>query len=109
MINAKQRDENSNQKSNIFIDDVVIVNAEDVTEKEHEAGFKHDVAIKVNVNYLSPDKDGWSKVLTVGSGKMVRNEDGNVVDWGAGFKIRDLLLAAGLPDECGDNGEVNYP
>ena len=109
MINAQKRDDNSTPKSNIFIDDVVIVNAEDVTEKEHEAGFKHDVAIKLNVNYLSPDKDGWSKILTVGSGKMVRNEDGVVIDWGAGFKVRDLLLAAGLPDECGDNGEVNYP
>ena len=35
MINAQKRDDNSTPKSNIFIDDVVIVNAEDVTEKEH--------------------------------------------------------------------------
>ena len=109
MISAKQKNDSDTQKSNIFVDDVVIVEAEDVTEKEHAAGFKHDVAIKVIVHYLDSTKEGWSKTLTVGSGKMVRNEDGTVVDWGAGFKVRDLLLAAGLPDECGDNGEVNYP
>ena len=109
------RPQSSGQKSNIFIDVMVIKSAEDVTEKEQEAGFQHDVAIRLELGYTEPSKSEWGKTVTVGSGKMVRGEptedfpQGKVVDWGAGFKVRDLLLAAGLPDACGDNGEINYP
>jgi|10_taG_2_1085330.scaffolds.fasta_scaffold08282_3 hypothetical protein len=112
---SSPRQQSSGQKSNIFLDVMVIKASKDVTEKEQQAGFQHDVAIQLELGYTDPEKSEWSKTITVGSGKMVRSEPtedhpkGKVVDWGAGFKVRDLLLAAGLPGECGDDGEVNYP
>ena len=50
------RPQSSGQKSNIFIDVMVIKSAEDVTEKEQEAGFQHDVAIRLELGYTEPSK-----------------------------------------------------
>lgn len=112
MLGIKRKTPNvsveSNDNSNIFIDPVVITFASDVTQSEQEAGFNHDAAVQIKVDYLSEDKADWSRTITIG-GRFGRNESGEVEAWGGAFKLRDLFESASSDntrDIIDDDGKI---
>jgi hypothetical protein len=80
----------------IYVDEVEIKKASDVTEQEKSSGFDRDVSIKLEVLVL---KNDWERTVTIGGNYKRDPITKEVLDWGGAFKLKDLFVACGMTDE----------
>ena len=80
----------------IYVDEVEIKKASDVTEQEKSAGFSRDVSIKLEVLVL---KNDWDRTVTIGGNYKKDPATKKIEDWGGAFKLKDLFVACGMTDD----------
>ena len=80
----------------IYVDEVEIKKASDVTEQEKSNGFNRDVSIKLEVLVL---KNDWDRTVTIGGNYKKDPATKKIEDWGGAFKLKDLFVACGMTDK----------
>lgn len=79
----------------VYVDDAKIVSVTDVTNDEKENRFNQDINIKLE---LEIQKNGWTKIVSVGGNYQRDSQTGEITNWGGAFKTKDLYEACGLED-----------
>jgi hypothetical protein len=80
----------------IYVDEVEIKKASDVTEQEKSSGFSRDVSVKLEVLVL---KNDWDRTVTIGGNYKKDPITKEIEDWGGAFKLKDLFIACGMTDK----------